>query len=79
MSGELAGGDRAAYVQRLGGPAGFEGLGAAGQGGVEVQRIGEVELALDPAGPVEGHLVVVDGEVPPLRSVARVLPGPARA
>ena len=79
MSGELAGGDRAAHVQGLGGPAGFEGFGSAGQGGVEVQGIGEVELALDPAGALEGDLVVVDGDVPPLGSLLRILRGLARA
>ena len=66
VSGELAGGDGAAYVQGLGGPAGQQGLGAAGQGVVEVEGIGEVELALDAAGALEGDLLVVDGEVPAL-------------
>ena len=66
VPGELSGGDRAAYVQGVGRPAGFEGFGTTGQGGVEVQGIGEVELALDPAGAGEGDLVMVDVQVPPL-------------
>ena len=75
MAGEVAGGDGAAYVERVGRAGCFQGLGAAGQGGVEVQGIAEVELALDPGGAGEGDLVVVDGEMALVGGPSGVLEG----
>ncbi len=63
MAGDLAGGDGPADVQRLLRPTESELLGCLGQGGVEVQGVGEVELALDAGGAVEGDLVVVETHV----------------
>ena len=44
-------------------------------GGVQVEGVGEVELAGELAGAAEGDLLVVDGEVPPVRSLVGVLGG----
>ncbi len=63
VAGDLAGGDGPADVQRLLRPTESELLGCLGQGGVEVQGVGEVELALDAGGAVEGDLVVVETHV----------------
>ena len=46
-----------------------------GYGGVEVEGVGEVELAGELAGAAEGDLLVVDAEVPSVRSTASVLGG----
>ena len=62
MAGEVAGGDGAAYVQRLGGPGEELLVGVGGDRGVEVDRVGEVEVALDVHGPGGGDLVEVDVE-----------------
>ena len=43
VAGELSGGHRPAHIQRLVGAAGFELFGTGGEGGVEVEGIGEVE------------------------------------
>ena len=45
-------------------PARLELLGAAGQCGVEVEGVGQVEHALDPGGAGVGDVVVVDRDVP---------------
>ena len=64
VAGDLAGGDGAAYVEGVGRPQRQEFLRALRDGGVEVEGVGEVELAGDLAGAAEGDLLVVDGEVP---------------
>ena len=61
VAGDLAGGDRAAYVEGVGGSQGQQLLCALRDGGVEVEGVGEVELAGDLAGAAEGDLLVVDG------------------
>ena len=50
-----------------------------GYGGVEVEGVGEVELAGDLAGAAEGDLLVVDGEVPTVRSLLGRPRRPGRA
>ena len=64
VAGELAGGDGAAYVEGVGRPQGQQLVRALRDGGVEVEGVGEVELAGELAGAAEGDLLVVDGEVP---------------
>ena len=54
-------------------PGGFEGVGSAGEGGVEVEGVGQVELSFEVGGAVEGDLVVVEGHVPALGRVLGVL------
>ncbi len=73
MAGEVAGGDGPAYVEGLLAARGLEARGSSGQSSVEVDRVGQVELALDEAGAGEGDLVVVDGEMPPVRGSLRGL------
>jgi hypothetical protein len=68
VEGELAAGevpDRGgpAHVQRLGGAEVLERLGAGGDGGVEVEGVGQVELAVHGAGAGQRGLVGVEGEV----------------
>ena len=50
-------------------------LGSLGHGGVEVEGVGEVELAADLAGAVEGDLLVLDREVPSVGSLGGVFGG----
>ena len=75
VAGELAGGDRAAYVEGVRRPQRQQLLCALRYGGVEVEGVGEVELAGELAGAAEGDLLVVDGEVPAVRSPPGVLGG----
>ena len=75
VPGDLAGGERSAYVEGLGRPQHLQRLGTLGQGGVEVEGVGEVELAVDLAGAVEGDLLVLDGEVSPVRGLPGVFGG----
>ena len=79
MAGEVAGGHRAAYVEGLGAAGEPELLGATGDGGVEVEGVGEVELGLHEGGAVEGDLLVVEGDVPTFGRLLRRPPGPGRA
>ncbi len=66
MAGELAGGHGAAHVEGLGAAGEAELFGTGGDGGVQVQGIGQVELGLHEGGAGEGDLVVVEGDVPTL-------------
>ena len=70
VAGELAGGDGAAYVEGVRRSQRQQLLRAVREGGVEVEGVGEVELAGDLAGAAEGDLLVVDGEVPTVGSFA---------
>jgi hypothetical protein len=62
-AGEVTEGLRAAHVQRLGGSERGLGGGTLGQDPVEVDRVGHVDLGLDPHGAGEMHLLGVDGDV----------------
>ena len=57
-------------------PSAMKLLRSLGHGGVEVERVGEVELAGDLAGAVEGDLLVLDREVSSVGSLPGVLSGP---
>ncbi len=75
MAGEVAG-SQCRGVRR--GTPSIRRVAAArhrGDGGVEVQGVGEVELGLDEGGAVEGDLVVVEGDVPTLGRLLRILQG----
>ena len=51
-------------------------FGAGGEGGVEVEGVGEVELGLrSTVVPVEGDLVVVEGEVAARSAACSRVPG----
>jgi len=52
-----------AYVEGVGGALLLEVIGTARQGFVEVERVGQVQLAVDPAGAVEPDLTLVDDDV----------------
>jgi len=54
-AGEVAGGDRAAYVERLVGSGDLELLGTSREGGVEVEGVGQVELGLWALGALGDH------------------------
>ena len=80
VEGELVAPDRAeglgaAYVQRLRRAGCSEGLGLLGHRVFEVEGIGEVELALDADGAVEGDVFGVDVEVPAARLPSRPFGG----
>ena len=79
VAGDLAGGDRAAYVEGVRRPQREQLVCALRDGGVEVEGVGEVELAGELAGAAEGDLLVVDGEVPTVRSPLRRPRRPCRA
>ena len=68
VAGQLADGEGAAYVEGLGRPEGGELGGAGADGFVEVEGVGQVELAVHDRGAGEGDLLVVDVEVPPVGS-----------
>jgi hypothetical protein len=71
VAGQVAGGDGAAHVQRLGRAQEQLSVGVGGEGAVEVDRVGQVEVALDVHGPGGGDLAQVDIEAAPLgRSLA---------
>ena len=72
-AGQGAGGEGPSYVQGLGGPEVGELLRAGGDGVVEVECVGEVELGVDVDGAVEGDLVEVDVEVPAVGGFAAAL------
>ena len=63
-AGEVAEGLGPAHVQRLGRSEGFLYGCAVGEGVVEVEGVGEVELGLEPHGPGEVDVVVVHGRMP---------------
>ena len=65
-AGEVAEGGGPAGVQRRLGAEGLQRRGAVGEGPVEVEGVGDVELGLEPHRAGEVHVVVVD------RGVARV-------
>ena len=75
VAGEVAGGDGAAYVEGLGAAEGGELFGDLGDGGVEVEGVGEVELGVEVDGAVVGDLVGVEVEVPGVGGVAAALVG----
>jgi hypothetical protein len=62
--GKDAEGRSPAHVQRVGRPEPLEVFGPGTDGVLEVQRIGEVELAVHSGGAREGDLAGVDVEVP---------------
>jgi hypothetical protein len=66
VPGQLPGGQGAAYVEGLVAAEVGEGLGAGGDRGVEVEGVGEVQLAFDADGVVVGDLVGRHVEVPSL-------------
>ena len=75
VAGDLAGGDGSAYVEGVGRSQREQLLRAFRDGVVEVEGVGEVELAGELAGAAEGDLLVVDGEVPTVRSLPCFLGG----
>ena len=75
MAGQGTGGHRAAHVQRLGGAEAGQPGRARGEGCVEVEGVGEVELGVDPHGPLVGDLTEVEVEVPPIGGLAAALLG----
>jgi hypothetical protein len=66
-AGEVAGRDGAAYVQGLGRPEEELLVGVVGQRGVEVDRVGQVQLALDVHGAGGADLGQVHVGVPAVR------------
>ena len=58
-TGQVAEGLGAAYVEGLGGSEGLLGRGTMGDGAVEVEGIGDVELGLQAQGPGEVHVLGV--------------------
>ncbi len=62
-AGEVADGLGSAYVEGLQGAQGRTLLGAGGDGGFEVEGVGDVELGGDGHGAGEGDELVVDGDV----------------
>ena len=81
-AGEVAEGSGTAHVQRRIRAEGLQRRGAVGEGPVEVEGVGDVELGLEPHRAREVHLVVVDRrvagvdmEVAVLRIRGRVGPG----
>ncbi len=78
-AGEVAERGGTAGVEGQAGSEGLEGGGAVGQGPVEVEGVGEVELGLEPHGAgvvhvlgVQGGVARVDGQVAVLRIGSRV-------
>ncbi len=78
-AGEVAERGGTAGVEGQARPEGLEGGGAVGQGAVQVEGVGEVELGLEPHGAgvvhvlgVQGGVAGVDGEVAVLRIGSRV-------
>ena len=62
-AGEVTEGSGPARVQRRLGPECLQACRAVGEGPVEVERVGDVELGLEPHRAGEVHLMVVDGRV----------------
>ena len=69
-AGEVPDGGGPPHVQGVGGAEVLQRLGAGGDGGVEVEGVGEVELPVHGAGAPQRRLPRVDGEGPAVGGLA---------